>query len=268
MSKTIVIKGADYTANKLDTVTFASIPCTGISLDKNAVNIASMQTRETIIPTLTPANTTDSIIWTSSDTDVVTVENGVITPVGLGTATVTATCGNHSANVAVTVVIIASPKYEWTTISGGALPIASYTVSTTYYQIVAYGTGSEKTRNVLVPQNAESVSSPYGIKLPKNTSRIRINAKSGDVINNSANSHIFWLKDEPNGVSGQPANAITGLQYDSVNLRNVPYIVNVTSGADSVVVHFRLLEAQTGYIDNPDGFANENEITIEFLQAE
>ncbi len=49
------------------------------------------------------AGTTSGITWTTSDEAVATVENGVITAVGNGDATITATAGEQSASVAVNV---------------------------------------------------------------------------------------------------------------------------------------------------------------------
>lgn len=49
--------------------------------------------------------TTEAVIWTSSNLNVATVNNGVITAVGVGTAIITATTldGNKSASCSVTV---------------------------------------------------------------------------------------------------------------------------------------------------------------------
>lgn len=53
--------------------------------------------------TITPSNTTDMPTWTSSNSDVVTVNAGAITAVGNGTATITVTSGNYKATCTVTV---------------------------------------------------------------------------------------------------------------------------------------------------------------------
>lgn len=102
MAKTIVIKGADYSANSFDVVAFDTVPCTGISLDKQTAEILSIGGTTTIVPTLVPVNTTDEVLWSSSDSDVANVSNGVVTTVGVGTATITVTCGTQSATCIVT----------------------------------------------------------------------------------------------------------------------------------------------------------------------
>ena len=56
-----------------------------------------------LIPTVTPTDTTDKVVWSVSPTGIVTVNNGVVTPISNGTCIVTATCGSHSATCNVTV---------------------------------------------------------------------------------------------------------------------------------------------------------------------
>lgn len=59
--------------------------------------------------TITPANGTDPILWESSNQNIVTVSNGVITPVGNGSATITAyTPRGISATLSVTVALPAT----------------------------------------------------------------------------------------------------------------------------------------------------------------
>lgn len=103
MARTLVIGNADFSVNKLDTVILNGVPCTGISLNEDAVSITSIASTQTVVATVTPADTTDAIIWSSSDTDVATVAGGVITAVGCGSATITATCGQYSDSCSVTV---------------------------------------------------------------------------------------------------------------------------------------------------------------------
>ena len=55
-----------------------------------------------------PENTTDSkdVVWTSSDETVATVENGKVTALKVGTAVITATVGDKTATVTVTVPVV------------------------------------------------------------------------------------------------------------------------------------------------------------------
>lgn len=103
MATTLVIKDGSFTVNALDTVELeVTVPCTGISLDKQTAEITTIGGTATLTATATPNDTTDPIVWSSSDSDVATVADGVVTTVGVGTATITATCGNYSASCVIT----------------------------------------------------------------------------------------------------------------------------------------------------------------------
>ncbi|MBO7669889.1 MAG: Ig domain-containing protein [Oscillospiraceae bacterium] len=107
MSKALVIRGADFSVNKVTTVSLiGAVPCTAISLDKESVAFTHFRQTETLIASVLPADTTDSVVWASSDPNVVTVSDGVLTAVGVGSATITATCGNRSATCTVTAKVI------------------------------------------------------------------------------------------------------------------------------------------------------------------
>lgn len=77
-------------------------PCTGITLDKDTLTIARGETA-TLTATVEPADTTDKVVWSSKDDSIATVENGVVTAVGLGETTITATCGKQTATCKVIV---------------------------------------------------------------------------------------------------------------------------------------------------------------------
>lgn len=83
----------------------APIPATGVTLDMNTMNL-TVGNSGTLVATVAPSNATNKqVTWISSDTSVATVENGVVTAVGAGTATITATTasGNFTADCEVTV---------------------------------------------------------------------------------------------------------------------------------------------------------------------
>lgn len=103
MATTLVIKGANFSTNKLATVSFDLVPCTALSLNENTLSFNTLGSTSTLTATPTPSNTTDEITWTSSNNAVATVADGVVTPVGLGTTIITATCGEQTATCSVTV---------------------------------------------------------------------------------------------------------------------------------------------------------------------
>lgn len=105
MGKALVVKNVNFATNKLDTITLLEdVPCTGISLDKATLSLTAIGSTGTIIATVTPLDTTDSIVWTTSDAAVVTVTNGVVIQTGVGTAIITATCGQQTASCTVSAV--------------------------------------------------------------------------------------------------------------------------------------------------------------------
>lgn len=91
---TITVKTADggYTAK---CVVAVKRPAQSITLNKSTLTLNSNKTY-TLQPTILPANTTDKTVkWTTSNAKVLKVSaKGVVTPVGKGTATVTATTEN------------------------------------------------------------------------------------------------------------------------------------------------------------------------------
>lgn len=87
----------------VNAVAAQAVEATGIALDKNTLELKQYQSAE-LNATLTPAEATTIVGWTSSDETVATVgSNGVVSAVGIGTATITATAGKVSATCAVSV---------------------------------------------------------------------------------------------------------------------------------------------------------------------
>ena len=98
---TITAKAGDQTASCVITVEATQV--TGISLNKTSVSLKVNET-VTLTATVTPADATDkTVTWSSSNTGVATVKNGVVTAVKAGTATITAKAGTKSATCTVTV---------------------------------------------------------------------------------------------------------------------------------------------------------------------
>ena len=81
-----------------------TIPVTGISLNISNTSVA-VDSTVTLIATVTPTNATNKkVIWSTNNSSVATVSDGVVTGKSAGTATITATAGSKSATCSVTVV--------------------------------------------------------------------------------------------------------------------------------------------------------------------
>ncbi len=77
----------------------STVNVTGITLDKTEASMIVGGETLTLTPTVAPGNATDkTVTWTSSDASVATVANGVVTAVAPGTATITATATNGTAD--------------------------------------------------------------------------------------------------------------------------------------------------------------------------
>ena len=79
-----------------------SIPATSVTMAPATLSLVEGETA-TLTATVKPAYTTDAVEWTSSDESVATVDDGVVTAVGPGTAIITAAAGGFSDICAVTV---------------------------------------------------------------------------------------------------------------------------------------------------------------------
>ena len=95
----------------VDGASYEPLMATAIKLDKAELSVIKNTTGE-LTATVTPANAVNKdIIWSSSDESVVTVdENGTVTGISIGEATVTAKCDDLEASCTVAVVAC---EHEW-----------------------------------------------------------------------------------------------------------------------------------------------------------
>ncbi|OMD98604.1 hypothetical protein BSK54_22620 [Paenibacillus odorifer] len=110
---TVTTKDGSFTASSVVNVS-APIPpvvdVTGVKLDQETLDLTAGEADGLLKATIEPANATDKdVIWSSSDETVATVVNGVVTPVGEGTAVITVTTKDGSF-IATTTVNVAAPK--------------------------------------------------------------------------------------------------------------------------------------------------------------
>ena len=140
--------GQEYYDDLYDAL-YPPIPATAISLSDSAISWTTTGQTKQLTATLTPADATDTVTWSSSNTSVATVSSsGLVTGIALGSATITATAGSVSATCS---VLIAAATV--TSIS------ASYTQSGTVYSddsldvlksdLVVTATWSDQTTSVV-----------------------------------------------------------------------------------------------------------------------
>lgn len=242
MSKALVIKGANFAANKIETITLTEvIPCTGISITPTTVAFDTLGATQQITPTLTPVDTTETVYYVSSDTDVATVSaSGLITSVGVGSATITVTCGGQSATCAVTatnVVVMDDEYYADNThsysnsINLSANPPKNY-----------IGTNSDTTTNRLYYSTDEfgvyrafsetSNNGKYLIPIPKGASTVTVTPPEGlrtrsYLILANANEKQTYIR----GSDGQCALVIA--YFESTWNGAVPHVYDISEYTES-----------------------------------
>jgi predicted Zn-dependent protease with MMP-like domain len=158
-----------------------TIPCTSISLNKSIISFNALNTTQTLIATVFPSDTTDTISWSSSATNIAKVNNnGVVTSIGNGSCTITATCGSKSDTCAVNVSVNSGSSDLYTN------PIVSFDTDTyrvnltqdgyseTFY--VSYARNEETPGYKGIKQFYDNDSYPYYLTLAdQGSSKFRIN---------------------------------------------------------------------------------------------
>jgi len=103
---TVTTQDGNKTAQCVVTVTPAPVAVTGITLNKSTTTLA-IGTTEQLIPVVTPSNATNQTVsWSSSNTSVATVSNGLVTALSTGVTIIYATTqdGGRIATCIVTVI--------------------------------------------------------------------------------------------------------------------------------------------------------------------
>ena len=176
------------------TVTPRTISVESITLNKPQLSLVKGAT-ETLTATVLPTTATDkAVTWESSDTAVATVENGVVTAVAAGNATITAKAGEKTATCAVTVT---NPSNSGSSSGGGGSSTPRYAVT--------------------VPDKTENGSLSVSSKNAKRGSDVTITAtpdkgyEVDDIVAKDAKGNKLTLKDNGDGTYTftMPASKVT-----------------------------------------------------------
>ena len=267
MAKTLVIIGANYASNALDTVVISDpVPCTSIALNKASTTISAIGSSEQLVATLTPDNTTDVIEWTSSDTSVANVYNGLVITTGVGTATITAKCGQKTTTCTITskaymngsnLLAVASAFLSGGGAADSGNGLASIDTSTTRAGILASSTGTLH----LYGNNASNV---YPYLLPKGTAQVKVTIPSESIIAHV--NCICWFNHEEHATGYSEVAQCVKVKSSDFTPSGGPYVLDVPTPQgytiDSFVIGLRA----------PSGTAMTTEaleaLTIEFLPAQ
>ena len=174
---TITAKAGDKTATCTVTVSAKVIAVTKVALDKTTLSLTEGGTA-TLTATVSPTNATNkTVTWTSSDKSIATVENGKVTAVKAGTATITAKAGDKTATCTVTVAakVIAVTKValDKTTLSlteGGTATLTATVSPTNATNKTVTWTSSDK--SIAIVENGKVTAVKAGTAT--------ITAKAGD----------------------------------------------------------------------------------------
>lgn len=106
---TITAKSGDVVASAKVTVKAKNVPVTSVTLNKKTLTLL-VGSSETLSAIVAPTNATNQkVIWSSSDTTVATVQNGKVTAVKVGSATIIATTQDGAKTDSLIVTVTAKP---------------------------------------------------------------------------------------------------------------------------------------------------------------
>ena len=244
MGKALVIRGASFLENRITTVNLEDeIPCTGISLSQSSISFTSINSTVQLTATVTPQNTTDELIWESSNDNIATVESGLVTCVGVGSATITVTCGNQTATCSVsathTFVIDDAYHAENGYKYSGSLNLsadpphngigkATLTRGRLYYSTVEYG-------NYRVFAN-KNYAGEYAVPIPNGASTVSVQPPEG--LQTLTYFVLCNVNEKQTYVTGEDGNAALGLAVYEKTSGSYPWEVDFSdvTGANGFIL--------------------------------
>lgn len=264
MSKALVIKGANFAVNKVTTVVLDNpVPCTGLTLSQSSITFSAVGATAQLTAEKTPLNTTDELTWVSSNEDVATVVDGLVTCMGVGTTTITATCGTQSANCSVSaaetllpdnLVYLLHKECSGTSLENGKDYIGSYgTESGNALKELLYMSPDATPSGYIALSGGSSVyADKYPILLPKGTKTIEVSGTASFTIAKTTIVYIDSTKQPTYSVSGKGSRAVTDIISNTTvsNNKIVNSVPDDIEGIDSFVITCRFT---ADIADNPQG---------------
>lgn len=159
-------------------ISVSGISVTGISLNKTSTNL-NVGAEEQLTATISPSDATNkNIVWSSSDSSIVSVDNGLIKALQAGQVTISATSedGNFSATCLVNVSSSTNIKYYEKIESTSSLTDGNYIIACEYASIAFNGGLSQA--DLFASNNNVSIST----YLDTTTNRIESNATTDGLI--------------------------------------------------------------------------------------
>lgn len=140
MSKTIVINGVNYSNNAVTHVTLDGIHTQSISVSPTTISENAVGGTHTLTATVYPSDSEDQIIWGTSNANVATVIDGVVTISGCGTCDITALSGSFSATCSISVEVpLGGTRYIKTRVTSASSTSASRLTTATSTILSTYG---------------------------------------------------------------------------------------------------------------------------------
>ena len=243
---------------------FAPVPATGITLNQSSLSFSTLGTTQQLTATLTPRDATDTVVWTSSNDSVATVSSsGLVTSVGYGSATITATAGSVSATCSVSIA-----QASLTSIS------AVYTQSGTVYDtaslddlksdLVVTATYDNDTTEIVtdytlsgtLATGTSTITVSYGGQTT--TFNVTVTHEPGNPFNN-VNWNDGLRLTGPSEYTGQ-ANFTTTDYVDVSDISSVT-LENTLSGNVQYFICWYSSDNNSSYISNENGYINANSTT-------
>lgn len=203
VSVTATYNAVPSSATEISGLTVNKVAVTGVTLSQDAATLKAGKTL-TLTATIAPENATyKTVNWSTSDGSVATVENGVVTAVAEGSATITATSTDDNTEYATCAITVAASinfaAGDWTLVTDAAeLTVGSYVI-------------------IAAAESAKAMKSYDS----GNNCKAEDATKSGDLLEYNANFGIFEIGDyEISAVTYKTFQDVNTDQYLYLNSNN------------------------------------------------